>query len=61
MYTEEDHKKLFKRFFGNELKIWNSIKDAATQLKIHKGTISNVLSGVKGKLTAGGFRWKYVD
>ena len=46
---------------GNELKIWNSIKDAATQLKIHKGTISNVLAGVKGKLTAGGFRWKYVD
>ena len=46
---------------GNEIKVWNSIKEASIQLKISKGTISNVLGGVKGKTTAGGFKWKYVD
>lgn len=43
---------------GEVIKIFNSTMEAAKELSINQGNISNVCTG-RNK-TAGGFRWKYV-
>jgi hypothetical protein len=44
---------------GKYIKTFDSIKQAAEEIKIHQGGISKCASGVKGQPTAGGFIWKY--
>lgn len=44
--------------FGNEIRSFKSIKLASRALKIDASTITKALKG-KGRLTAGGFYWKY--
>lgn len=42
---------------GNEIEKFDSIKKASEKTKIHKNSISNVLSGIAK--TAGGYKWHY--
>lgn len=44
---------------GKFIKMYDSIKDAANEIKIHPAGISKCASGVNGQPTAGGFIWKY--
>lgn len=40
--------------------VYNSISEAANDVGVDRSVISRVLSGVKGKRTAGGYGWEYV-
>ncbi len=46
---------------GDIIKQWSSIQEAALTTGIHKGTIASCIRGVKGYLTAGGFKWEYTN
>ena len=45
---------------GEILKVWPSVKEAATELYMSAGDISDAAHD-KGRHTAGGFKWKYID
>ncbi len=46
---------------GNEMAVFNSMKEAGKAVGIHHQTIACVVNKIKNSKTAAGFRWEYVD
>ena len=46
---------------GKFIRRWDSINEAAKALNTNTGAISFVCKGIRGRVSAGGYRWRYAE
>ena len=68
LYYNEGQKKrrerkieMYDRITGEYLRTFNSIDEASKIMKINRTTISQVAANLRGRHTAGGYKWRYAD
>ena len=52
---------MYDRITGEYLRTFNSIDEASKIMKINRTTISQVAANLRGRHTAGGYKWRYAD
>ena len=52
---------MYDRNTGKYLRTFNSIDEASKIMKINRTTISQVAANLRGRHTAGGYKWRYAE